>query len=456
MASRSGAGTGVIVALVVFILTTVCLLVLTIAFYSQRTAALDQEAEARRQLEQYARREERGREEFKAIEGAASAARQSVAGYLLNQLGDMAAMVAGNRGATPAQIRAELGIGENDVIRNVLADARRQVQTRGNEASTATARVTDLTRQIESLNTQIAQLQQQNQEVVGQISGTLLGYADSVAAAEAGYRTNIATSDRTRSELEREWRDRYAELERNSDALRADNALMGQRVRQLQSVVDAIRIKPKNPAELVDGRIVDIGSDDEVFINLGARDRVVLGMTFEVYDDENAIQVDPRTGQEVRGKGSIQVTRVGDRTSTARVTRSTPGRPIVPNNVIANAVFDPKHKFRFLVHGRFDVNDDGRPTAAGADFVRSRIQEWGGVLIEGDELTGDLDFLVLGEQPPLPAPLPPNADVTRFNTFIEQRTARDQYDRLFQQAREAGIPVLNWNRFQILTGMTQR
>jgi hypothetical protein len=456
MASRSGAGTGVIVALVVFILTTICLLVLTIAFYAQKNTALDREAQARADLDRYARKDERGREEYKTIEGAAAGARQSVAGYLINQLGDMSAMVSGNRAATPAQIRAELAIGDNDVIRNVLSDVRRQAQTRGNEASTATARVSDLTKQIEGLNNQIAQLQKQYEEVVGGITGTLGGYADAVAAAEQGYRTNIEASDRTKSELEKESRDRYAELERTSDALRADNALMSQRVKQLQSVVDAIRIKPRNPAELVDGRIVDIGGDDEVFINIGAKDRVVLGMTFEVYDDENAIQVDPQSGQEVRGKASIQVTKVGDRTSTARVTRATPGRPIVSNNVIANAVYDPRHKFRFLVHGKFDVNDDGRPTAAEADFVRSRIVDWGGLIVAGDELTGDLDFLVLGEQPPVPPPLPPNAEVERFNTFIEMRAARDLYDRLFTQAREAGIPVLNWNRFQVLTGETQR
>ena len=456
MASRSGAGTGVIVALVVFILTTICLLVLTIVFYSQKTESLDKEAQAIKDLDRYARREERSREEFKTVEGAATGAGQSVVGYLMNQGGDMAGMVLGNRSASPAQIRAELGLGENDVIRNVLSDMRRQVQTKGNEANTANTKVADLTKQIETLNAQIAQLQKQNEEVVGGISGTLGSYADTVTAAEQGYRQNLDTMGETRADLEKEWRDRYGELEKNSDAMRADNALMTERVKQLQTVVDAIRIKPRNPAELVDGRVVDIIGDDQVFLNLGSKDRVVLGMTFEVYDDENAIQVDPRTGQELRGKASIQVTRVGENTSTARVTRSSPGRPIVKNNVIANAVYDPQHKFKFLVHGKFDVTGDGRPTAAGSDFVRSKVVEWGGTVIEGDELTGDLDFLVLGAQPPVPPPLPPNAPVEQFNTYIEMRAARDLYDRLFKQAREAGIPVLNWNRFQVLTGMTDR
>ncbi|MFO0872639.1 MAG: hypothetical protein U0575_01525 [Phycisphaerales bacterium] len=456
MATRSGAGTGVIVALVVFVLTTVCLLVLTIVFYSQKSEAIDKERQARNDLDRYVTREQKGREEIKAIEGAASGSRQSVTAYLQNQLGDLSAMVSGNRAATIAQMRADLGLGENDVIRNVLADLRRQAQAKSNEASAANAKLAQQTAEAEKLAAQIAQLEQQQDQLVKGIDSTIGGYAQAVKEAEKGYESNIGTLNETKLNLEGDWRARFTDMQRQADTLRADNALMGDRVRQLQQVVDAIRVKPKNAAELVDGRIVDLGGDDQVFINIGSKDRVVLGMTFEVYDDENSIQVDPRTGQELRGKGSIQVVKVGDNTSTARITRSTTGRPIVKNNVIANAVFDPKHRFKFLVHGKFDISGEGKPTDAGAEFVRSKIVDWGGEVVSGDELTGDLDFLVLGQQPPVPPPLPPNAEVEKYDQYIALRAARDQYDRLFKQAREAQIPVLNWNRFQVLSGMTQR
>lgn len=456
MATRSGAGTGVIVALVVFALTTVCLLVLTIVFYSAKTKAIEKEVQARADLDRYVTREQRGREEVKAIEGAASGARQSVTAYLQDQLGDMAALVSGNRAAPIAQIRADLGLGESDVIRSVLDNLKRTVQSRTNETNAAKANFAAMTADLDNLKAANAQLQQQQDQLVKAIDATIGGYADAVKDAEKIYTSNMQAMADTRDGLEKDWQSKFSDVERKADTLRADNALMGDRVRQLQQVVDAIRVKPKNPAELVDGRIVDIGSDDQVFINIGGDQRVVLGTTFEVYDDENSIQVDPRTGQELRGKASIQVVKVGENTSTARVTRSTPGRPIIKGNVIANSVYDPKHRFKFLVHGKFDVNGDGRPTDAGAEFVRSKIVDWGGEVVEGDDLTGDLDFLVLGQQPPVPPPLPPNAEVDKFNIYIEQRAARDNYDRLFKQAREAQIPVLNWNRFQILSGMTQR
>ncbi|HMN96161.1 MAG TPA: hypothetical protein PKC43_07600 [Phycisphaerales bacterium] len=456
MATRSGAGTGVIVALVVFVLTTLCLLVLTLVFYADKTKALDQASQARADLDRFVTREQRGREEVKALEDAASGARTSVVGLLIQRWDDMGAMVGGTRGATLAQLRSDLRIGDSEVVRDVLNDLRRQVQARTGEVNTLKARLDQQQADMSELQTRIAQLQEGKEQIVAGIDDTISGYVATVKQLEDGFRDNLDASNRGRIEAENEWQGRFSRLQSETDHIRADNALMGDRVRQLQQFVDAMRIKPRNPAELVDGRVVDVGTDNTVYIDLGARDRVVLGMTFEVFEDENSIQIDPRTGEQTRGKASIQITRVGDKTSTAVVTRSAQGRPVVRGNVIANAVFDPKHRFRFLVHGRFDVDGSGRPTAAGADFVRARIIEWGGELVEGDELTGDLDFLVLGTQPPMPPPLPPNAEIDRFNQYIELLAARDRYDTLFRQAREAQIPVLNWNRFEVLTGQTSR
>ncbi|MGA0173807.1 MAG: hypothetical protein ACO3NL_09215, partial [Phycisphaerales bacterium] len=80
----------------------------------------------------------------------------------------------------------------------------------------------------------------------------------------------------------------------------------------------------------------------------------------------------------------------------------------------------------------------------------------GGVVAEGDELTGDLDFLVLGVQPTEPGPLPPNASAQQIEARLEAQDEYDRYDRLFRRANEAQIPVLNANRFEILTGSVPR
>ena len=88
--------------------------------------------------------------------------------------------------------------------------------------------------------------------------------------------------------------------------------------------------------------------------------------------------------------------------------------------------------------------------------MKSRIKEWGGEVVEGNTLTGDLDFLVLGVVPPMPVALPSDATEAQTLSYTEQRAARELYDGLFRTASDAEIPVLNWTRFEALTGTVNR
>ena len=78
------------------------------------------------------------------------------------------------------------------------------------------------------------------------------------------------------------------------------------------------------------------------------------------------------------------------------------------------------------------------------------------MVVTGEELPGNLDFLVLGDEPPMPGILSPQANEDQIARWVEKRRAHETYGRLFRQATEAQIPVLNANRFFILTGSTNR
>ena len=157
-----------------------------------------------------------------------------------------------------------------------------------------------------------------------------------------------------------------------------------------------------------------------------------------------------------RGKASLQVIKVAEGTSTCKITRSVRGRPVVRDDVIANAVYDPDYVFKFLIHGKFDVDNDGRPSESEAEYLRSLVIKWGGTVVDGDQLSGDLDFLVLGLEPPMPLPPPSEATPSQLEDWLRRRRAHEMYNELFRQAREAQIPVLNANRFFILIGYTNR
>ena len=79
MAARTEAGTGVVVSLVVFVLSTIFLLVLTIVFYARQSKEIQAAVAAEESLATYVTREQRNRAEIKALEGRANpAAWQSV------------------------------------------------------------------------------------------------------------------------------------------------------------------------------------------------------------------------------------------------------------------------------------------------------------------------------------------------------------------------------------------
>jgi len=236
-----------------------------------------------------------------------------------------------------------------------------------------------------------------------------------------------------------------------------DNAVLVSRLNELEGRLDQTRIKPENPATLVDGTVIDtVRGSEEVFISRGRQSHIVRGMTFEVYDDPGSIRIDPRTGELPRGKASLEVIDVSDVSSTCRITRTVPGRPVVRGDIIVNAIYDPEYRFKFLVHGKYDVDLDGRPTELEAEFLRNLVVEWGGEVIIGETLPGNLDFLILGEVPPKPINPQVDAPDHVIDAWLRANVAYDKYHELQRQAMDAQIPILNANRFFILIGYTRR
>ena len=459
MAVRSEAGTGVIVSLVVFVLTTMFLLVLTIVFYAGQTDSREQEAAARAQLAKYVTPQERNQDFIKTIESRATQNHESVAMHLHKRYVNLMGYVSGQKGTAIESLRSKalrFGVEDDAAIMYVLEDLHRTVRDRDNELDRLNEKLADREKEIAEFIARIDQARIDHANEIEAVRGEILAYK------EAGdqYREEVEeVKDRYNTAIDRHrelYEGRIDELETGNEAMDQELVVLRGRVNAMEARLNRTRIKAKASDTLVDGRIIDIAANDQVFIDLGRRHRVVLGMTFEVYNDAASIRIDPVTGAVPRGKGSLQVIKVGDTTSTCKITRFTRGHPVVREDVIANAVYDPEYRFKFLVHGKFDVDFDGRPSSTEAEYLRSLIVEWGGEVVRGDELTGDLDFLVLGVEPPMPPPLRLDATAFQIEDWSRKRQAAEKYEKLFRQGREAQIPVLNANRFFILIGHTER
>jgi hypothetical protein len=221
-------------------------------------------------------------------------------------------------------------------------------------------------------------------------------------------------------------------------------------LRTAMEKIEGIKPRPNVAAAAFkpDARILQIDFQNGViYLNVGMEDHVYRGLTFAVYDRNAPL---PEDG---RGKAEIEVFQVSPNVSAARILRSSVKNPIVPDDIVANLIWDAKTSNRFYVSGEFDLNGDGTPEPDAAERIREMILRWGGTLEE--DITVNTDFIVMGE-PPRRLPRPSQTEL-ELNPAAQQRyeeaeVRASQYEALLQKAELLSIPVFNLKQFYYLLG----
>ncbi|MFQ5502041.1 MAG: hypothetical protein ACE5EQ_07030 [Phycisphaerae bacterium] len=176
------------------------------------------------------------------------------------------------------------------------------------------------------------------------------------------------------------------------------NALLEE---QAQALGDRRGPAPANAQSLATartpvGRILHaIPGNALVHINLGREENASLGMTFSVYSSDERI---PANG---RGKASLEVVNVGQRTSECRVVSPpSPDNPILEGDSVGNIILsrDRVKQRVFCIVGDFDTDFDGQPDVRGRENIASLIRRSGGRVV--DRVDAMTDFLVVGMEPP--------------------------------------------------------
>lgn len=217
-----------------------------------------------------------------------------------------------------------------------------------------------------------------------------------------------------------------------------------QTLAQLQELKDKLGQSQIRPVALAtarqaDGEILDAKSNDNiVYISLGADDRITLGLEFAVYDALSGIPVD---GQ---AKARVEVINVSGNISTCRVVERHGDAMIVTGDLIANPIYDRSRPLRFYVLGQFDLDRDGKDDPQGAELISALVKRWGGDV--ESQLSGKLDFVVLGGPPPTPH--------ARLDTDPEDDPVYQQAQRRYQEyqkevdtIRSLAIPTLTQSVF---------
>lgn len=454
MAARSGSGNGALISAFIFGLLTVALFVTTVIFFSQKGAAEKKLAGNEQDNREFIQDQERTRDDVQRIRAAASQEGKSVVGYLMETNATAMNLSTGSRSATLADLRKVFetyGVPQASNLAGFIRQQQQQItqleQTLAAAEAARQAALLDKEAEVERVNA-MQESQQQTIESLNNEIATMLAQVDQYGQEVSNLNATLADQIR---KIENDFREREAGLQAEIDRQQRDLLLANDTVRRLQSELRGQQVAGTSEEALVDGRIIGLDSaGNNVFLSVGRRQKARLGMTFEVYSTTTSIRPDEQTGEYPRGKATVEIIALDDTSSTARIIHSTRGNPLAKGDVIVNAVYDPNKAYTFLVDGNFDTNGDGQYTAQEARDIEARIEAWNGVIVK--ELTGNVDFLVLGQRPALPPEPPMDAPTAVIQRYMDLKQSVQRYDDLFNRAVSTSIPVLTSNRLNTLTG----
>lgn len=327
-----------------------------------------------------------------------------------------------------------------------------------------TSALTIASRDMERLNDDRERLRRDNERLSMLRQELEQEFTTDIESLKADARQSQDQFDSTRSEFEIQRDELQASLDRTSQELQqlkveieGGASTKDQEIEQLTKMVEDLKttvaefedygLDPESILTKADGKILRaVPGSEIVYINLGERHNIKVGMGFEVFSQLGATQRDSR------GKASIEVSAVLPNTAECRVTRNADARPIIEGDIIVNLAYERDRRPKFVVRGEFDLDYDGRAdtAAGGGDRVAAIIEQWGGQVAE--EFDESVDFVIVGTAPFVPG-LRAGAMTPTNLTQVERRRAQNsEFRDLIKESRSMFIPVITQSQFLFLTG----
>ncbi len=453
MAARTSTGVGVGVTVTILGVLSLGLFVTTVIFLSQKQAAVRASEKFRTDLAEFVSGSDK-QDQVQQTKALALKGRMSVFGYLEDQREKTMERVTGAGGDRLEDLNEKLKAlpgSETKAAVQLLREFNARLGTMQKELDEAKAARDRAQQDRENEVARVKAIEDSQKATLAALTQQLDTYKDEVDKYRAELNTAKADMDKRVDKIRQGGLDTEAQLNSQITDLQKEVVLSRDTISRLQNELHGRTFKPGDEHALVDGQVIGLDpAENQVIVNVGRRQRAVLGMTFEVYSEPTAIRPDPVTGDYPPGKAAIELIHLDDSTSTGRIIREKKGNPLVKGDVIANAVFDPKKVYKFLVYGNFDANGDGIATPEEKTDIQALIEQWGGKVT--DTLSGDVDFLVLGQKPTLPPQPSVSAPPAVVQEFVRLKRIALEYDDLFNKAVATSIPILNENRLYTLTG----
>jgi len=455
MAGRTSTNFGMGAAITILSLLALGFFVAFAVFFGKASNLRREIDQARQDQNDVVKADERNRDDIRTMIEAAKTNRQSLVTYLVDSQAATMEKVAGERRLTLANLNDRLKTvagADSAPVLTVLSNRESEIANlKGQLDQADKARLTalaDLTNEV----ARVTGIESRHQDTINALNTEVAQLRAEVEQYRQGTNDYKSQLDAQRDRLVNEFGEKEASLTGQLTKLTEEKLIIESQLQACRGQKNLATLKGDDESALVDATVIGTNNTDrQAFISIGRKQKVVLGMTFAVYSDKGALRPDP-DGNYPRGKATLEVTSVGENSSTARITSEVKGNPVVKGDVIANAIFDPNKAYKFVVFGNFDTNRDGVGTSLERQDIQAMIVAWGGSTVE--EVVGDVDFVVLGERPVVPPRPAPNAPLEVVQEFIRRQREVERYDALHRQATSTAVPVVNENRLYTLIGKT--
>jgi len=183
-------------------------------------------------------------------------------------------------------------------------------------------------------------------------------------------------------EVAAQMREQLSQAESNIAAAEASKRQIEARVAELNSKVGLIGMDEDPWAK--DGEVISVGKQTGlVFVDIGSRDLLRLGVKFDVFRHGKG-------GQRIP-KGSIEIREVHENSAMGNISSQVSSLdPIAAGDFIANPLFSTERSKVFALLGNFPVY--------GKSFLERRLNDLGAE-VQGS-VGPEVDFLVLGQRAP--------------------------------------------------------
>lgn len=469
--SPQGSRTGLVTALVVFVILFVATTIMWIYEFAERKQRDQRISEYDQQFAQVADQVTIGGPDVQALLQARDQPTyqgMTALQIAIAQRNQLARTVGGKDGAL-AQVQPDIQRGMAavaaagakvppatplaNVVENLgkaLAQAQQEKAALQQQVNDAQARGTqdkaERTKLLAQKDQEIAAINQQKADLLKQVEQYQQATAATASSIQQSSTQTLASAQQQNEQL-------TAQLNQALASIKQQQA----QIAVLQERLKVVRVPSIEPTiQKPDGEIVRLPGNNVAVINLGLGDQIVQGMTFEVYDKYTGIPAlgadGTREGDMPKGKASIEVTQIHPGYSDCRIIRKETGVNLVQGDLVSNLVYDKTQKYKFFVYGDFDLNNDKRTDPNDAEVIKRLITQWGGEVV--NEVNVNTDFVIMGVEPKVEAAS--SSDAVEMARHQREVQALDRYLDIRKNAIQLNIPILNQNRFLNFVGYTSQ